>query len=93
VGVIALPVGGVLIEVGGLSDAFGEVFGEVADVSAGFFGAAEDSLDVHLGPEADNVGGFGQLCAGFLPGWQRYQSVGIGKALARVSHTGSRSPS
>ena len=38
-GVVALGVGGVLAEPGGLPHAFGEVFREVADVTASLLGA------------------------------------------------------
>jgi hypothetical protein len=66
--VVALSVGGVLIEPGGLSDAFCQIFCEVTDVATSFFGATEDAFDVHLGAEADDVGGLGQLFARLFPG-------------------------
>jgi hypothetical protein len=59
VGVVALGIGDVLVEPGSLVYRFSQVFGEVADVAAGFFGAAQDSFDVHLLSESDDVGGFG----------------------------------
>jgi hypothetical protein len=68
VGVVAVGVGGVFVESGCLSHGFGEVFGEVADVAASFLGAAQDALDVHLCPEADDVGGFGQFFTRLFPG-------------------------
>jgi hypothetical protein len=57
VGVVALGVGGVLAEPGRLTHRFRQIFREVSDVAACFFGAAQDSLDVHLGPEPDHVRG------------------------------------
>ena len=68
VGVVALSVGGVLIEPGGLSDAFCQIFCEVSDVATCFLGATEDALDVYLRPEVDNVRGFGEVCTGLFPG-------------------------
>jgi hypothetical protein len=59
VGVVALGIGDVLVEPGGLAYRFSQVFGEVADVAAGFLGAAEDAFDVHLLSKLDDVGGFG----------------------------------
>lgn len=85
VGMVAVGVGGVLTEASGLSDGFGEVFGEVADVSSGFFGAAQDSLDVYLFPEAHHVCGLGQFLACLFPGGQRCAGVGVGERFgARV---------
>jgi hypothetical protein len=69
-GVFALPVGGVLAEPGGLDDAFGEIFGQLADVAGRFFGAAEYALDVHLRPETNHVRGLGQLFACLIEGGQ-----------------------
>ena len=80
-GVVTVCVGGVLGEPGGLSDALGQVFREVADVSAGFFGAAQDALDVHLFPESH---AWSQVGSG-VP------VTGSVKALALVSQTGIRS--
>ncbi len=37
-------------------------------MATSFFGATQDAFDVHLGAEADDVGGFGQLFAGLFPG-------------------------
>ena len=92
VGVVAVGVGGVLVESGGLTDALGQIFREVADVAAGFFGAAEDALDVDLVPKRTT-------CAGSVRSSHAWSQVGSGvpvsgsvKALARVSQTGSRSP-
>jgi len=65
-GVLTLPVGGGLGEAGGLPDALGEVLGEVADVSAGFLGAAEDPLHVDLFPEPSHVRRVGQVLARLL---------------------------
>jgi len=70
-----------LTEPGGLADGFGQVFREVADVSSGFFGAAEDAFDVYLGAEADDVCGFGQLVTGLFPSWERRPGVGVGEGL------------
>jgi hypothetical protein len=36
-------------------------------VSSGFFGATQDALDVHLGAEADDVGGLRQFRTRLLP--------------------------
>ena len=80
-GVITVGVGGVLSEPGGLADAFGQIFCEVADVAAGFFGAAEDSFDVYLRAEPDDVRGFGQFLTGLFPGGQRPAGVGVGEGL------------
>jgi hypothetical protein len=66
--VIAVGVGGVLVDAGGLSDALGEVFREVSDVAAGFFGATEDALDVYLRFEVDDVRGFGEIRTRLFPG-------------------------
>jgi hypothetical protein len=66
--VIAVGVGGVLVEAGGLADGFGQIFCEVADVAAGFFGATEDALDVYLRSEVDDVRGFGEVCTGLFSG-------------------------
>jgi hypothetical protein len=57
VGVIPLGLGSVLAEPGGLVDGFGSVFGEISDVAAGFFGAAEDAFDVHLVAKSNDMGG------------------------------------
>ena len=81
VGVVAVGVGGVLTESGGLPDAFCQIFCEVSDVAAGFFGAAQDAFDVHLGAEADDVGGFGQLLTGLVPGRQWCAGVGVGEGF------------
>jgi hypothetical protein len=89
---IPLPVGGVLIEPGGLSDTFGQVFREVTDVATSFLGATEDALDVHLGAEPDHVGGFGEVVARLLPRRQWLVSVGVGEGFGRMSQTGRRSP-
>jgi hypothetical protein len=42
-----------------------------ADVAAGFFGAAGDALDVHLGPEPHHVRRPVQLFAGLVEGGQQ----------------------
>jgi hypothetical protein len=68
VGMVALGIGGVLVKPSGLADALAQIFGEVSDVAAGFFGAAQDALGVDLGAEADDVGGLGELFAGLFPG-------------------------
>ena len=47
------------VEAGGLPYRLGQIFCEVADVAAGFFGATEDAFDVYLRPEVDDVRGFG----------------------------------
>lgn len=60
--------GGVLAEPGGLSDALGEVFRELADVAPGFFGAAEDSFDVHLRSEAGDVRGLDEFLTRLIEG-------------------------
>jgi hypothetical protein len=91
-GVVAVGVGGVLVESGGLSDAFGEVFCEVADVASSFFGTAEDALDVYLRAEPDDVCGFGQLFTRLLPGRQRCPTVGVGEGLFTGIPHWSRSP-
>lgn len=57
-----MPVGGGLGEAGGLPDALGEV----ADVAAGFLGAAEDPLHVDLFPEPSHVRRVGQVLARLL---------------------------
>jgi hypothetical protein len=57
--VIALGLGGVLAETGGPVDRFGYIFCEVANVPVCFLGAAEDSFDVYLCPESNDVRGFG----------------------------------
>jgi hypothetical protein len=90
-GVVAVRVGGVLGESGGLSDALGQVFREVADVAAGFFGAAQDALDVHLFPESHDVSGLGQVLAGLSQVGSGVSVSGSVKALALVSQTGIRS--
>jgi hypothetical protein len=59
VGVVAVGVGGVLAEPGRLAYRLRQIFREVSDVAACFFGAAQDSLDVYLGPEPDHVRGLG----------------------------------
>ena len=58
-GVIALSIRRVFVEPGCLPDALGEIFREVADVSACFLGATRDALDVRLSPEPDDMGGYG----------------------------------
>jgi hypothetical protein len=68
VGVVAVGVGGVFVEAGGVSYRFGQIFGEVSDVASCFFGAAEDAFDVDLLPEVDDVGGFGEVLAGLVEG-------------------------
>jgi hypothetical protein len=56
-------------------------------VTTSFPGATQDALDVHLGAEPDNVGGFGQLLTGLFPGRQRRTSLGVGEGLgAGVLH-------
>ncbi len=50
-------------------------------MASGFFGAAEDALDVYLRAEPDDVCGFGQLFTCLLPGRQRCPSVGVGEGL------------
>ena len=76
-GVVALRVGGVLVEPSGLPDAFGQVFREVADVATGFLGATQDALDMYLRPEPDDVCRFGQLLTRLIPGRQRCPGVGV----------------
>ena len=59
--------------------------------TARFSGAAQDAFDVHLGAEADDVGGFvswSQACSQAGSGVPVSGSV---NTLARVSQTGSRS--
>ncbi len=81
VGVVAVGVGGALAEPGRLAYRFRQIFGEVADVAACFFGAAQDALDVHLGPEPDNVRRLDQVLAGMIEGGQRCPGVGVGEGL------------
>ena len=50
-------------------------------MATSFFGAAQDALDVHLGPEPDDVGGFGQLLTRLVPGGQWRPGVGVGEGL------------
>jgi hypothetical protein len=80
-GMVAVRVGGMLGEPGGLSNALGKIFREVADMAAGFFGPAEDALDVHLLAEPRHVSGLGQLLAGLLPGGQRGAGVRVDEGL------------
>jgi hypothetical protein len=91
VDVFSLGVGGVLVESRCLADGFGQVFHEVADVTASFLAATQDALDMDLFAEADDVGGFGQLLAGLFSVCSGVPVAGSVKALARGSHTGSRS--
>ena len=81
-GVVAVGVGGVLVEAGGLADRFGQIFREVADVAAGFFGAAQDALDVHLRARS---GRRGRVRSGPRTAWsqvgQRRAGVGVGEGL------------
>ncbi len=65
---VAVGVGGVFVEAGGVAYRFGQIFCEVANVAASFLSAAEDAFDVDLLPEADHVGGFGEACTGLFPG-------------------------
>ncbi len=80
-GVVSLPVGGVFAEASGLADAFGQIFREVADVATRFLGAPQDALDVHLGAEADDVGGFVQFLTRLVPAEQWRPGVGVGEGL------------
>ena len=88
---VSLGVGGVLIQPGGLSYRFREIFCEVADVATCFLGAPEDAFDVRLRPESHDVRGLSEIRTGLIPGGQRGPGVGIGEGLARLSHTGNRS--
>ena len=81
VGVVAVGVGGGFVEPGGLAYRFRQIFCEVSDVAAGFFGAAQDALDVHLGPEPDHVRGLGEVLAGLIEGGQRCAGVGVGEGF------------
>jgi hypothetical protein len=86
-GVVAVGVGGVLTESSGLPDAFGQIFCEVSDVATGLFGAPQNSLDVHLSTELDNVCGFDQFLTSLVPARQRRPSVEISKGFrAGVPH-------
>jgi hypothetical protein len=76
-------VGGVLTESSGLPDAFGQIFCEVSDVATGLFGAPQNSLDVHLSTELDNVCGFDQFRTSLVPARQRRPSVEISKGFSR----------
>ena len=67
-GMVALGVGGVLTESGGLPDALGQIFREITDVATSFLGAPQDALDMHLGAEPDHVRGLGQLLTRLVPG-------------------------
>lgn len=91
-GVVTLPGGGVLSEPCGLIDRFRYVLSEVAGVAASFLGATQDSFDMDLGAEADDVRWFGQFFAGLLPGGQWCFSVWVVKVFARGSQIGSCSP-
>jgi hypothetical protein len=66
---VALGGGGVFVESGGLSHGFGEVFCEIANMAAGFLGAAQDAFDVHLCPKSDHVRGLSEIRAGLFPAW------------------------
>jgi hypothetical protein len=79
--VTPLRVGSVLTKPGSLPHRLGEIFREVADVPASFFGAAQDALDVHLRPKPNHVRGFGQLLTRLLPARQQRAGVGVGKGL------------
>jgi hypothetical protein len=92
VGVVAVGVGGVFVEAGGVAYRFGQIFCEVSDVASCFFGAAEDAFDVDLLSEADDVGGFGEVLAGLVPARQGVPVWGSVKVLAWVSQTGRCSP-
>jgi len=84
---VAVRVGGVLGEPGGLSDALGQVFREVADVATGFLGATQDALDMYLRPEPDDVCRFGQLLTRLIPGRQRCPGVGVSeRSRAGIPH-------
>jgi len=68
---------------------------QVADVPAGFLGAAEDALHVHLGAEHDGVRGVRQVLrvGGVVPGRQRLPGVGVDETLHPVvppRHPGPR---
>jgi hypothetical protein len=87
VDVFSLGVGGVLVESRCLADGFGQVFHEVADVTASFLAATQDALDMDLFAEADDVGGFGQLLAGLFSVLQRGAGGGVGEGLSpRIPH-------
>jgi hypothetical protein len=92
VGMVALGIGGVLVKPSGLADALAQIFREVADAAASFLGATQDSLDMNLGTEADDVrwlGQFSQACSQVGNG---VLVSGSAKVFARGSQTGSRSP-
>ena len=78
--VIALGIGGLFTESGGLSDALGQIFGEIADVPARFLSTPENAFDVHLFPEAHHVGRFGQSLAGLFPTRQRHPGGRVGES-------------
>jgi hypothetical protein len=50
-------------------------------MSAGFLGATQDALDVHLFPEPHDVRGLGQFLTRLVPGGQRCAGVGVGEGL------------
>jgi hypothetical protein len=70
-----------------MADRLGEVLGQVADVAAGFLGAAEDALDVHLCPEPDGVRGNREVgrVGGLVPGGQGCAGVGVDERLGAVA--------
>ncbi|OLM08275.1 hypothetical protein Ae505Ps2_6254 [Pseudonocardia sp. Ae505_Ps2] len=77
-----------------MPDALGEILGQVTDVPSGFFGAAEDSLDVDLRPEHHRVRrsregvGVGRL----VPGGQRLAGVRVDERLVVVVPAGEPVP-
>jgi hypothetical protein len=74
-----------LAETSGLPNALGEVFREVANVTTGFLSTAENTLDVHLRPQTDDMGRFCESLAGMFPSRKRPAGVGISEALSTAA--------
>jgi hypothetical protein len=78
--VLTVRIGGLLTEPGSLTDALGQILGQVANMAARFLTTPKNALDVHLLPETHHVGGFGQPFAGLLPARQRHPGGRVGES-------------